>query len=92
MRFALPSVVEGVALSIATHLELLGFARLVCSVGADLRNAARKEGPPPMPDEIKASVGDRLVALDRDEAELCSQLCRANLAWWSVEIGASYWV
>lgn len=41
-----------------------------------------------MPDEIKASVGDRLVALDRDEAELC----RANLAWRSVEIGASYWV
>jgi hypothetical protein len=45
-----------------------------------------------MPDEIKASVGDRLVALDRDEAELCYQLCRANLAWRSVEIGASYWV
>ena len=40
----------------------------------------------------KAFVSDKLVALDRDKAELCYQLCRAVGARRIVEIGTSYGV
>jgi predicted O-methyltransferase YrrM len=42
--------------------------------------------------EIKAFLGDKLVALDRDKAEFCYQLCRANNARRIVEAGTSYGV
>jgi predicted O-methyltransferase YrrM len=42
--------------------------------------------------ELKAFLGDKLVALDRDKAELCYQLCRATDARRIVEIGTSYGV
>ena len=44
------------------------------------------------PDEIKAFRGDKLVALDRDKAEFCHLLCRANDARCIVEVGTSYGV
>lgn len=41
---------------------------------------------------IRAFRGDKLVALDRDKAGFCYQLCRANNARRIVEIGTSYGV
>src|SRR5262245_21595863 len=47
---------------------------------------------PPTDDEIKAFRSDKFVALDRDKAEFCYQLCRANDARLIVEVGTSYGV
>src|SRR5262249_599410 len=47
---------------------------------------------PSTEDEIKAFRSDKLVALDRDKAELCYQLCRAVDARRIVEIGTSFGV
>jgi predicted O-methyltransferase YrrM len=47
---------------------------------------------PPAAKEARAFLSDKLVALDRDKAELCYQLCRANDARKIVEIGTSYGV
>jgi predicted O-methyltransferase YrrM len=47
---------------------------------------------PPTDEEVKAFRSDKLVALDRDKAEFCYQLCRANDARRVVEIGTSYGV
>jgi predicted O-methyltransferase YrrM len=41
---------------------------------------------------IKAFLSDKLVALDRDKAEFCYQLCRSNNARRIVEIGSSHGV
>lgn len=41
---------------------------------------------------VKAFRSDKLVALDRDKAEFCYQLCQANDARRVVEIGTSYGV
>ena len=49
-------------------------------------------GVPPTTDELKAFRSDKLVALDRDKAEFCYQLCRANDARQIVEAGTSYGV
>src|SRR6202035_2199318 len=43
-------------------------------------------------DEIRKFRRDKLVALDRDKAEFCYQLCRATDARRIVEIGTSYGV
>ncbi len=43
-------------------------------------------------DEIKDFRSDKLVALDRDKAEFCYQLCRATDARRVVEIGTSFGV
>jgi predicted O-methyltransferase YrrM len=43
-------------------------------------------------DAIKGFRRDKLVALDRDKAEFCYQLCRASDARRIVEIGTSYGV
>ena len=51
-----------------------------------------KQARPPSEDEIKAFRRDKLVALDRDKAEFCYQLCRANDARGIVEIGTSFGV
>ena len=51
-----------------------------------------KEAQPPTPGEIKIFLSDKLVALDRDKAEFCYQLCRANDARRIVEVGTSYGV
>ena len=40
--------------------------------------------------ELKAFLSDKLVALDRDKAEFCYQLCRATNARRIVEIGTSF--
>jgi len=56
----------------------------------------RTKEPPLSADEeaarAKAFVSDKLVALDRDKAEFCYQLCRATNARRIVEIGTSYGV
>jgi predicted O-methyltransferase YrrM len=49
-------------------------------------------GSPPSDEEIKAFRRDKLVALDRDKAEFCYQLCRATDSRRIVEIGTSYGV
>src|SRR5207245_20585 len=43
-------------------------------------------------DEVKAFRSDKLVALDRNKAEFCYQLCRASNARRIVEAGTSYGV
>ncbi len=47
---------------------------------------------PPTEDEIRRFRSDKLVALDRDKAEFCYQLCRATDARRIVEVGTSYGV
>ena len=47
---------------------------------------------PPTADEVKAFLSDKLVALDRDKAEFCYLLCRANDTRHVVEAGTSYGV
>lgn len=51
-----------------------------------------EEAHPPTGKEIKSFLSDKLVALDRDKAELCYQLCRANDARRIVEAGTSFGV
>jgi predicted O-methyltransferase YrrM len=51
-----------------------------------------EERNPATEDEIKAFRRDKFVALDRDKAEFCYQLCRAIDARRIVEIGTSYGV
>jgi predicted O-methyltransferase YrrM len=51
-----------------------------------------KKASPPTEDEVKAFRSDKLVALDRNKAEFCYQLCRANNARRIVEVGTSYGV
>ena len=56
-------------------------------------HAERSQGThPPTDDEVKAFRSDKLVALDRNKAEFCYQLCRATDARRIVEIGTSYGV
>ena len=58
--------------------------------------AARERQDTSTPDDdaahAKEFLSDKLVALDRDKAEFCYQLCRANNARRVVEIGTSYGV
>jgi predicted O-methyltransferase YrrM len=49
-------------------------------------------GTPPTDEEVRAFLSDKLVALDRDKAEFCYLLCRANDARHVVEAGTSYGV
>jgi len=51
-----------------------------------------KGGPQSGEQAIKDFRSDKLVALDRDKAEFCYQLCRASDARRVVEIGTSYGV
>jgi predicted O-methyltransferase YrrM len=51
-----------------------------------------KETRPIAADEAKEYLRDKLVALDRDKAEFCYQLCRTKNARRVVEIGTSYGV
>jgi predicted O-methyltransferase YrrM len=53
---------------------------------------AAQAAHPPTQDEVKAFRSDKLVALDRDKAEFCYQLCRASDARTVVEAGTSYGV
>ena len=50
------------------------------------------EVQPPSPNEARAFLRDKLVALDPDKAEFCYQLCRASNARRVVEIGTSFGV
>ena len=54
--------------------------------------ALRASSPTADATRLKAFRSDKLVALDRDKAEFCYQLCRANNARRIVEIGTSYGV
>jgi predicted O-methyltransferase YrrM len=54
---------------------------------------ARRAGPnPPDKSELKQLLSDKFVALDRDKAAFCYQLCRATNARRIVEVGTSYGV
>lgn len=55
---------------------------------------ANQAQPPPADGDpaLRAFRRDKLVALDRDKAEFCYQLCRANAARRVVEAGTSYGV
>jgi predicted O-methyltransferase YrrM len=57
-----------------------------------MRNFYDDRAQPPTESEIKVFRSDKFVALDRDKAEFCYQLCRANDARRIVEIGTSYGV
>ena len=46
----------------------------------------------PTEEDLKKLRSDKLVALDKDKAELCYQLCRANNARRIIEIGTSHGV
>lgn len=60
---------------------------------ADLeRFQASQAARPATENQRKAFLSDKLVALDRDKAELCYQLCRAIDARRIVEIGTSFGV
>ncbi len=50
------------------------------------------DGQSPSAEDIKSFRSDKLVALDRDKAEFCYQLCRASDARRIVEVGTSYGV
>ena len=55
--------------------------------------AERANGGPQSDEHaIKSFRSDKLVALDRDKAEFCYQLCRASHARRVVEVGTSYGV
>lgn len=56
------------------------------------RSDADAASEPAGAQQEKAFLGDKLVALDRDKAEFCYQLCRAKNARRVVEIGTSYGV
>jgi predicted O-methyltransferase YrrM len=50
------------------------------------------QAQPSTEDDLKTFRADKLVALDRDKAEFCYQLCRASNARRIVEIGTSHGV
>jgi predicted O-methyltransferase YrrM len=51
-----------------------------------------KDGLPPDEDEVRAFRRDKFVALDRDKAAFCYQICRAVDARRVVEVGTSFGV
>jgi len=59
---------------------------------SDEQVAAIESYHAPTADELKTFRRDKLVALDRDKAQLCYQLCRASQARRIVEAGTSYGV
>ena len=58
----------------------------------DERDRAVDRPPEDQATRTKSFLSDKLYALDRDKAEFCYQLCRANDARRIVEIGTSYGV
>jgi predicted O-methyltransferase YrrM len=58
----------------------------------DAERASETKPPADEAAQLKAFRSDKLVALDRDKAEFCYQLCRAGNARRIVEIGTSYGV
>jgi predicted O-methyltransferase YrrM len=66
----------------------------VVAIAAYHSQRATAAQPPTADDEaqLKAFRSDKLVALDRDKAEFCYLLCRANGARCIVEAGTSYGV
>ena len=71
------------------NLHAKSDAQIAALKDFDVRKASRN---PPSEDEIKQFRSDKFVALDRDKAEFCYQLCRAIDARRIVEIGTSYGV
>jgi predicted O-methyltransferase YrrM len=63
----------------------------IAEIAAVLAERA-KQANPPTEREVKAFRSNKLVALDRDKAEFCYQLCRAIDARRIVEAGTSYGV
>jgi predicted O-methyltransferase YrrM len=73
-----------------TDLHARSDAQVAALQNYEAEQAQRTD--PPAKGELRAFLGDKLVALDRDKAEFCYQLCRANDARRIVEAGTSYGV
>ena len=59
---------------------------------AEMASFYAAQSPAEDPQALREFRRDKLVALDRDKAEFCYLLCRANDARWIVEAGTSYGV
>jgi predicted O-methyltransferase YrrM len=85
------SIIEDPSLArLLAELHARSDAQLAALSAFTQRRAS--EGWTPTAEEVKQFVSDKLVALDRDKAEFCYQLCRAIDARRIVEIGTSYGV
>jgi predicted O-methyltransferase YrrM len=76
--------------SLLVGLHARSDAQVAAMKSYDAERAAGVQ--PPAEAEIKAFRRDKLVALDRDKAEFCYQLCRASQARRIVEAGTSWGV
>ena len=76
--------------SLLASLHARSDAQMAAIRSYDAERAASAQ--PPADSEIKAFRRDKLVALDRDKAEFCYQLCRASQARRIVEAGTSWGV
>ena len=73
--------------SLLADLHAQSDAQIAALRGFEAEQANRET--PATEDEVKAFRRDKLVALDRDKAEFCYQLCRASNARKIVEVGTS---
>jgi predicted O-methyltransferase YrrM len=76
----------------ALHARSDAQAKAMRDRGDEWRKEAESLSEEEREARIKAFVSDKLVALDRDKAAFCYQLCRAMGARRIVEIGTSYGV
>jgi predicted O-methyltransferase YrrM len=76
--------------SLLADLHARSDAQIAAMSSYDAERAGSAQ--PPAEAEIKAFRRDKLVALDRDKAEFCYQLCRASRARRIVEAGTSWGV
>jgi predicted O-methyltransferase YrrM len=74
--------------SLLTVLHARSDAQSTAIAAFELEGASRPQDE----DAIKAFRSDKFVALDRDKAEFCYQLCRATNVRRVVEVGTSYGV
>lgn len=86
----MPLITDPILQSVLSRLHALSDAQTeaLASFEADRRNAGR----PASEEDVKAFRRDKLVALDKDKADFCYQLCRATGARRIVEIGTSFGV
>jgi predicted O-methyltransferase YrrM len=74
--------------SLLAVLHARSDAQTAAIAAFDMEGASRPQDE----DTIKAFRSDKFVALDRDKAEFCYQLCRATNVRRVVEVGTSYGV
>lgn len=86
----MPLTTDPALQGVLSRLHALSDAQteVLAAFEADRRNT----GATISEEDLKAFRRDKLVALDRDKAEFCTQLCRATAARRVVEIGTSFGV